>query len=100
MFKDSIDKFTIDIGISKEDANEIYEDFIENFDDIINKLQDSIEENDFKGLAGLAHQLKGTSSNLRIDSIYELSKDLEIRAKNEDKIECLKLFTKLSTIFN
>ena len=61
-------------------------------------INDAIESNNFEELSRLTHTLKGSSGNLRITSIYELSIKLEKSAVKQDADECVRFFIKLKNL--
>ena len=60
----------------------------------------SIEERDFEGLAKLSHDLKGSSGNLRNNSMYELAKELEKNALQHDMERSKRLFVYIQKLFH
>lgn len=88
IIKDNIENFIKDTGIGKEDAKELFEDFIEYLPNILYDIKKSIDGEDFETLGKLAHQLKGSSGNLRITLIYELAMELQEYARKKEKEKC------------
>lgn len=76
-------------------ASELFQEFRSYFPASCKKLQEAMEHNDTASLNMLAHQLKGASGNLRIDSVYTLSMELEAAAKNNDLAGSSSLITKI-----
>ncbi|MDS0526740.1 response regulator [Clostridium sp. SHJSY1] len=95
----NIEQFVETTGLSKEDAKEIFEDYIKHLPDLFKEINDSIIQCDFNKLAEVIHELKGSSGTLGINSIYELSKKLEDAALKQEKDECVKLFDKMKDLF-
>ncbi len=62
-------------------------------------IEKSIEAKDFEKVAKLAHQLRGSSGNLRIKSIYDLAMELEKSALKYDVEESEKMFAKAKKLF-
>jgi len=91
----NIDGFIHNTGIGIEDAKELFQDFISYLPDLLKGIQVSIDNDDFEQTVKLSHQLKGSSGNLRIGSIYEIAAKLEEAAKNKEKEECERLFQKI-----
>jgi HPt (histidine-containing phosphotransfer) domain-containing protein len=52
----------------------------------IRELKTAAEHEDFSSIAKIAHSLKGSSGNLRVNTIYEPAKSMEsIARENPDK---------------
>lgn len=75
-----------EIGFSREDAEEILQDFIKSLPNYIDSMEKAIDEEDFKKLNCIAHSLKGSSGNLRVKNISKKAVELEAEAK-EGNIE-------------
>ena len=50
----------------------------------LNKLQSAIEDGDTEKAAWVAHSIKGTSANLGLTEIFELTKRIEMSIQNND----------------
>ena len=85
-------------GLNKEDAKEILEDYIKCLPELLSGIQDAIYNKDFNKLAGLTHELKGSSGSLRILSLYEVAIELETAAKEEKIDTCVRLFTQVKDL--
>ncbi|MGJ8676374.1 MAG: Hpt domain-containing protein [Akkermansiaceae bacterium] len=55
----------------------IVEDFSINGNELVAKVEQSINEGDFVGVKGSVHQLKGSSGSLGMESLYEYCLSLE-----------------------
>lgn len=96
----NIDYFVETTGLKKDDAKEILEDYIKYLPDLLAGINDSIDNNDFNKLAGLTHELKGSSGTLRIISIHELAIKLEKAALEQEIDECSRLFAKIKDLLH
>ncbi|MDT8719243.1 response regulator [Clostridium sp. 19966] len=94
----NIDRFVEMSGLGREDALELFEDYIRCLTELIQEINQTVNSKDFHKLAGLSHELKGSSGTLRIDSIYELALELEKAAKNHEIDECIKFFNGIKNI--
>jgi HPt (histidine-containing phosphotransfer) domain-containing protein len=83
-------------GLEKDDAISLYNDFFNNFIKTKQSLEESINCNDFKNIQRLAHQLNGTSANLRICSISDLALKLEIASKSSQSNLCIDIIKEIS----
>lgn len=98
IIRDNIDNFMESTGLGREDSIEILEDYIKHLPDLFEGIKYSIASSDFNKLAGITHELKGSSGSLRINSIYELSIQLEEAAFREEKEECTKIFDEIKEL--
>ena len=63
-------------------------------------LSEKLKMVDFTEIKKIAHQLKGASSNLRIEEIFILSKKLEERAEKRDESGCWEIIKKVKKLEN
>ncbi|WP_143315951.1 response regulator [Clostridium sp. HBUAS56017] len=99
IINNNIDYFIEETGLSKDDAKEIFEDYIKCLPDMLTGINDAINENDFEKVARLTHELKGSAGTLRITSIYELSVNLEKAAVRKELDKCIKGFSEIKNLF-
>jgi HPt (histidine-containing phosphotransfer) domain-containing protein len=92
---ESLSKFIKSTGIDKEDALKLLSDYVKQLPEIIDKLNKNICSENLIEVSKLAHQLKGASGNLRIDSLYKLAIDLEKAAINNDLNCCKNIMLKI-----
>ena len=79
-----------ELGISEELFDEIFKDFLDQCDEYIRTIEDSINSNNLEDLAKAAHKLKGSSGNLGLENIQQLARAIEIAAKEKKDIEIAK----------
>lgn len=96
----SIDYLIKDTGLTEDDAREILEDYIKCLPDLLKGISMAIDTKDFDKLARLTHELKGSSGNFRIISIYELAIKLEKAAKDQEIDKCTKIFAQIKDLCN
>lgn len=77
-----ISKYT---GLSTEDAEELLNEYMEKLPSMLAEISMAIEEEDFLKIKTLAHTVKGSSSNLRLNEIKTMAMELE-RAAFREKI--------------
>ncbi|HEY8910030.1 MAG TPA: response regulator [Desulfosporosinus sp.] len=87
-----MDGFAESTGLTQDEAREIFVDFAKNLPDLLQKVEDSIEQDDPEKLARLAHQLKGTSGTLKIASLFDFASKLEEAARAQEKEACVRIF--------
>lgn len=100
IINNNIDNFVETTGLEKDDAKEIFEDYIKCLPDLLGGIEDAIESNNSEKLAKCTHELKGSSGTLGITSIYELAIELEGKAKEQEIDECARLFIKIKDLFH
>ena len=100
LIDNNIDAFVKITGLKNEDAKDIFINYMRYLPVLLDSVKDSILNNDFEKLGKLAHQLKGSSGNLRINSIYELAVKIEAAAMNQEKDECEKLSNEIQKLFH
>ncbi|WP_027363895.1 Hpt domain-containing protein [Desulfotruncus alcoholivorax] len=71
-----------DIMVDPEDLKEVYEIYFDESRKNLSACCAALAKGDWKGVAKLAHAVKGASSNLRIHSIRYLAELLELHAKS------------------
>ena len=71
-------------GFDIEETEEIFSDFKNSYLEHLDNLVDAISANDFQCIKKIAHQLKGSSGNLRIEPIMNLADQLEVCSTKED----------------
>lgn len=70
-----------ELGITEDFYNELIQDFIAQAVPAVKNLDGALERENFDELAGIAHFIKGSAGNLRIEEIYLIAKDLEFCCK-------------------
>jgi PAS domain S-box-containing protein len=100
IINNNIDYFVEVTGLSKDDAKEIFEDYIKCLPDMLAGINDAIVNKNFKKVARLTHELKGSAGTLRITSIYELAIKLEKTAIKQNLDECVKIFMQIKNLFH
>jgi len=97
---DYIDNFIKITGLERADAKEILEDYVRCLPGLLESIDGSIKNSDFKKLAGVVHELKGSSGTLRITSINELAIKLEEKVIEEEIDECSKIYNEIKYLFH
>ena len=96
----SMKEFITKTGISKDESLQLYKDYLDYMPTILEEINKYINNNDYKNIRELAHQLKGSSGTLRIEKIQNLAYDLEKSALNEDINNCKRLFLEIRSLFS
>ncbi|WBW95917.1 response regulator [Oceanirhabdus sp. W0125-5] len=100
IIENNIDYFVQTTGLKRDDAKEILEEYIKYLPNLLEDIYDAIDNYDFNKLARITHELKGSSGNFRIISIYELAIKLEEAALKQEKDECSRLFVKIKDLLH
>lgn len=79
----------------KEIIVEIIDLFINEFDDRMKSIKDSIDNSDMEALKFSAHSLKGVISNFVAEEPRELAKKLEDKADNKDESDLVEIYHNL-----
>ena len=62
----------------------LIESFLEESGTILKTLESAIASKDYTSIALQAHSIKGSAGNLRLNEIYEMTKEMELSAKECD----------------
>ena len=62
----------------------IVDSFIETIDEDLEQLQFAIKDNDFNKIADYAHKIKGAALNLRMDTVSEITTNMESQANKKE----------------
>ncbi len=77
----------------------LFDVFIKSSNENIAKLKQAIEDNDYDAIYLCSHSLKGSSGNLLVDEVYNLSKEIESAAKDKKSIDYTAYCDKIHAIF-
>jgi len=94
----SIGGLVNDTGFDKEDAQELFATYTKYLPKMLEDVKKTIAQNDFEKLQRVAHQLKGSSGNLRIMPIYELATKLGEAAIKQEKAACERLLEEIQKL--
>ena len=91
----SIEDTAKSLGLGLPIFKTILKTFFTSIDKDLEKLKESIEEKDFEKIKGAAHKIKGAAGNLKINNVFEITKEIELSAKDEFDINYIKKYDKL-----
>jgi len=74
-------KLADNIGLEKEEFLKLLRLFIETSLYDLGKLQISIDKGNPQGVVEAAHSIKGAAGNLGFEDMYEVAKDVEMKAR-------------------
>jgi HPt (histidine-containing phosphotransfer) domain-containing protein len=72
------------LDIEESELLEIVDLFIETSTSDLNRLQQALEMEDAHEVAKTAHSIKGAAANLAFEEIFEISKNMERKARDKD----------------
>jgi HPt (histidine-containing phosphotransfer) domain-containing protein len=71
--------------LSNEEIVMLVRLYIKKMQKIIPELEAAIEKMDFKNVQSIAHSIKGSSANFRLENLQGMSDEMEKMAKRENK---------------
>ena len=95
-----ITAFTEASGLHKDDAQKLFKEYVKYLPNLLADIEDGIATYDFQKVERVAHQLKGSSANLRITSMYQLTMKLEEAAIKQEYKICQNYFEEITRIFD
>lgn len=72
------------IGLKVKHIPLLLSSYLEESKPIVVKLGLAIESNDYETIRSAAHSLKGSSGNLRLNELYDMTKEMELAAAQAD----------------
>lgn len=90
-----IQKLVEELEFTKKEAIEFFAEYLESLPETIDELEKTVSEEDYEQLKKSAHKLKGSSGNLRIEKIHQLSLELETEALAQNKEACIRLIDEI-----
>ncbi len=85
LFKESMNIFISQTGFSEKEVKELYKIYIDSLAEVIKEIESAIRLEDYTKVSNIAHQLKGSSANLRISGLVDLSTELQISSNKRNK---------------
>jgi|GEM_PF-3236475 len=73
-------------NIPEELYNELVDCFLADIPKKIEQLKTAIQNGNYKSIKAVSHGIKGVSANLRLDKLYELSRELELAGSNNEEL--------------
>lgn len=85
--KQAMEDMKNELNFQQAEIEELIFEFFNFIPKILQEIETSLKENDFKALTQLSHKLKGASMNLRLKEFAGLAQKMEELAKNKDTKE-------------
>ena len=76
--------------LSDEILSQVLDDFLADLPQLLEKMDNSLQESDLKGIEGAAHQLKGIAGTFGLNDLSARSSDLESVCRNGEDIESVR----------
>ncbi|WP_345992271.1 ATP-binding protein [Sulfurimonas sp. HSL-1716] len=93
-----IESLKDELQLDSEQLKMLLEIYIKKMDETLPKLKDEIFQNNYYDISRLAHSVKGSSANFRLENMQKYAHELEINAKEENEIyhyeECMERIEK------
>jgi PAS domain S-box-containing protein len=97
---DSI-KLSKELMLSEDELNMLVRLFIKKMSTQIPELFESIQKKDYKKISLIAHSIKGSSGNFRMQELQKITSEVENKAKNKDiNYDYASMFEKIQDILN
>lgn len=81
-FRYDIDGFISELEIELEEAEELYKSYETEMNEEIEEMEQLCSAKEYEKLERVVHNVKGVSANLRINDVYEVAADFDIKLKN------------------
>lgn len=72
------------IGLKSKHIPMLIASFVEESTSILNALQDSINTKNYEKIKSNAHSIKGSAGNLKFNEVYEMAKEMEHSAAQQN----------------
>lgn len=89
-----------ELDFDLEDVEMIMESFIENSRVNLEILEKSIQNDDIESIRLSSHSIKGSASNLLLNDIYNVARDIEKNAIEHSDIDYNSLYAKLKNLID
>ncbi len=94
-------KLQEELMLSSDELTMLLSLFLKKMQTTIPELQNAIKRKDYKKIALMAHSVKGSSGNFRIESLQRYSSEMEKMAKSENsQYEYKKIFQEMKNILD
>ena len=95
LFQEEMIAFGRYSGLDPETVEDLFSDFRSYLSGVVGDMSSAIDEGAYPALAGMAHQLKGSSGNLRITAVQGQAIALEQAVKSKDETRCQEIVAEL-----
>lgn len=88
-----------DTGFSKTDARELIHEFIGCLPKMLKEINEALKNYNYQEVKRIAHQMKGTSANLRIKELPDLAMKLQEFSEEKDQENCKQIILSIEENF-
>lgn len=92
-------KLAADTGFTKSDARELIYEFTSSLPKSLKAINEALKDNNYEEVKRMAHQMKGTSGNLRIKVLPDLAMKLQKFSEEKDEENCKQVLIDIKKIF-
>jgi HPt (histidine-containing phosphotransfer) domain-containing protein len=93
-----LDLLASELGFDRDDVVMLLELFLEGAQVSLANMEEAIEKNEIDTILKEAHAIKGSAANMMLEEIVDIANELEVSAKQNQKINYLSLYTKLESM--
>ncbi len=99
MIREGVEEFIEKTGFSRNEAKEFYDEYLQELPILLDQILENLKADELEQARILVHTLKGSSGNLRIQAIYEISLELEKLIKSGDSAKSERMIKDLLNLF-
>ena len=81
-----VKKLSEELMLSIDEVNMLIKLFVTKMDKVLPELQNAIHAQNYKKISLIAHSIKGSSANFRIEFLQDIAKEIENMAKDKNSI--------------
>lgn len=94
-----VNKLAEDTGFSKNDARELIYEFVDSLPKMLKSINEVLEIKNYEEVKRIAHQIKGTSANLRMEKLPHLAMKLQQFSEEKDEENCKQMLMYMEKLF-
>ena len=98
--KIDFDRIAEDLGFEQEELTMLVGLFLESSKEEIEKMKAALDRYDLETIYKSAHTIKGSSGNLYLQDIFEISKFIELNARKGSSIDYKSKIKELESLIN
>ena len=78
-----LNKIEAELGIGKDVVVELLKEYLKESEGLLSKLEAAVASGDYAVMVSTAHTLKGSAGNLRVTSIQDAARTVEMAAREK-----------------
>lgn len=95
-----VENIANELDFDVEDIEMLLEVFLESSKESLEQMEDALNSNDLETLYQSAHGIKGSASNILLNNISDIAKDIELNAKKNIDMDYKGKVAELSNLIN